>query len=328
MESTQSIKRRIKAVTNTSQITRAMEMVAANKMRKAQLVTLNSRSYALAGLNLLKELTRRIPHIPMLMRPVRGMKSGDFSLRSGTSNGMRTPENPGKTLVVLMTADKGLAGSFNSSVFRKFEREIQNKENNVYAAVGKKAEEYITRKKLPLKKSFIKFGDYAKPEETHDLAQFIINGFLEKKWSGVITISTHFKTTLRQDVLVRNLLPVSYESLLKDIEEIIPEHGRYADTKKSAEQTQNDYEYVVEPRNSGAAEMMIGHLVEHLVQMVVYHLVLESNASEHSSRMVAMKNASDNAKELEDDLSLVYNKSRQAAITQEIAEITAGATAE
>ncbi len=308
MESIQSIKRRIKAVANTSQITKAMEMVAANKMRKAQLVAINSRPYAIAGLELLRELSARIPYIPRLMEKQEGEE---------------------KILIILVTADKGLAGSFNSNVFRKFEEFFLNYKNTnaSYATIGKKAEEYLARKKIIVEKVFVKFGDYAEPEKTKEFTDFVIQGFLDKKWTKVITISTNFRTTLKQDVLVRDLLPISYDSINKDIREIVPEYGRYAEKNKDIKKEKNNYEYIIEPTSkTGAHKKIIDDLTQHLVEMVIYHLILESNASEHSARMVAMKNASDNAMELKDDLTLAYNKSRQAAITQELSEITAGAT--
>lgn len=304
MESTQSIKRRIKAVTNTSQITKAMEMVSANKMRKAQLIALNSRPYAIASLELLRELSARISYIPRFMRK---------------------QENGEKTLVVLVASDKGLAGSFNSNVFRKFEKIFLAEKNKdiFYSAIGKKAEEFLTRKGLVVEKTFVKFGDCAQPEETDIFADFAIQGFLEKKWTKVVTLSTNFRTTLKQDVVVRELLPISYESINRDIQEILPEYGRYAEKNTEVKKEKSNYEYIIEARpENGAREKMLENLTEHMARMVMYHLVLESNASEHSSRMVAMKSASDNAEELKNDLTLIFNKSRQAAITQELLEIT------
>lgn len=304
MESTQSIKSRIKSVTSTEQITKAMGMVASNKMRKSQVHALDSRPFAIAGMEILREITKRTPHVPELMK---------------------SKEKTGKTLIVLIASDKGLAGSFNSNVFRKFEKTVNgNKEDYLYAAVGKKAEDYITRKNYDIQKSFIKFGDYAAPEQTQVFADFIIDGFLENKWSKVITLSTHFRTTLRQDVLSRELLPITFQNLEADINELVPEYGKYSENN-AKKNGNGHYEYRIEPKDEIGAHQLLNDLTKHLVEMVLYHLILESNASEHSARMVAMKSASDNAGELKDNLLLIYNKSRQAAITQELAEITAGA---
>ncbi|PIR70090.1 MAG: ATP synthase F1 subunit gamma [Candidatus Niyogibacteria bacterium CG10_big_fil_rev_8_21_14_0_10_42_19] len=308
MQSTQSLKRRIRAVINTAQITKAMEMVAANKMRKSQVVALNSRPYAIKSLELLRELTKRTSVIPSLMK---------------------TPETKkeNKPLIILICADKGLAGSFNSNVFRKFEKKFGGEKGSyVYAAVGKKAEEYLSRKNIPAQTSFIKFGDHAAPEETQTFANFIIDGFLAGNWSKIITVSTYFRTTLRQDVLIRELLPVTFNAIDRDIKEIAPEHGRFAPTSEDAGcHIFENYGYLIEPTTKKGSVKLIENLSKHLVEMMMYHLILESNASEHSARMVAMKNASDNASELKDDLQLIFNKSRQAGITRELAEITAGA---
>ena len=307
MESIQSIKKRVKAVNNIAQITKAMEMVSANKMRRSQETALNSRAYAIAALELLHELSRWSPYVPPLMQR-REIK---------------------KIMIVLVVADKGLAGSLNSNVFRYTEKHLKEiKDNNpgatlFFAGVGKKSEEYLTRKNLTPVIAFTGFGDYAETAETKPLADFLIDGFEANDWDKVFIISTHFRTTLRQDVLSRELLPISEYALEKTIKEITPEYGKYAksDTDIAENFKKRNYEYLVEP----APALVLQTLTRYLVEMEIYHLVLEANASEHSARMVAMKNASDNAIELKDELSLRYNKSRQAGITREIAEISAGA---
>jgi len=311
MESIQSIKKRVKAVNNIAQITKAMEMVSANKMRRSQETALNSRPYAISALELLHELSRRSPHLPSLMQP-REVK---------------------KIMIVLITSDKGLAGSLNSNVLRYAERHLNNLKKNVpeaallFAAVGKKAEEFLTRKNITSVISFTGFGDYSETTETKPLADFLMDGFESGEWDRVIMIGTHFRTTLRQDVLLRELLPISEHTLKKTINEIAPEYGKYADEIKSDSAAMSvsskllAWEYLTEP----TPESVLETLSRYLVEMSVYHLMLEANASEHSARMVAMKNASDNAGDLEDELSLLYNKSRQAGITREIAEISAGA---
>src|SRR3989344_5798306 len=312
MESTQSIKRRIKAVINTAQITKAMEMVSANKMRRSQEAALASRPYALSALTLLRELSRRAPLRPPLMER-REVK---------------------RTLVLIAAADKGLAGSLNSNVFRRFEKWLygmnSEKKNALgelrFAAVGKKAENYLIRRGFGMEKAFVKFGDSIEVEEIIPIADFVISGFLESAWDKALIISTHFRTTLRQDVVMRELLPVTEETLSETMAELIPEYGKYSEKSGGpAAEKKPDYswEYLVEP----TPEKVLAKLSEHLVKMAIYHLMLEANASEHSARMVAMKNASDNASDLKNELALLYNKSRQADITREIAEITSGAEA-
>ena len=320
MESLQSIKSRMRAVRNIGQITKAMEVVAATKMRKSQQVALNSRPYAFKALQLLSVLAQ---HINVATSQV-------ATLRVKTPLMKIRPVK--KTLLVIVTSDRGLAGSFNSQVLRladsflkayKLEFDPRSKasgyEELQVVAVGKKAIGYANKKKLNLASEFYGFGDFINPKETDPVAELLIKGFLKKDWDRVITISTHFRSTLKQEVLIRHILPVDLEKIQKTIDEIIPEHGRFSELKdRLAMSAHKQVEYIFEP----SPKELIEGLVDHLVRMQVYHLVLEANASEHSARMVAMKTASDNARELSGKLSLEYNKARQAGITKELIEIT------
>ena len=317
------VKNRIKAVKNIGQITKAMEVGAATKMRKSQQVALNSRPYAFKALQLLSVLGRHAPVKTDLMRK-RHIK---------------------KTLLVIVTSDRGLAGSFNSQVLRSADTfinsyKLENLKNLEFAsyhdrdmnttsdfdeklkiiAVGKRAISYANKKKLLLAGEFSGFGDFINSKETDPVAELLIKGFLNKDWDRVITISTHFRSTLKQEVLIRQILPVDMGKIKKTLEEVIPEHGRFSEFKPNVEHSVSNkqVEYIFEP----SPKELIEGLVDHLVRMQVYHLVLEANASEHSARMVAMKTASDNAKELSGNLNLEYNKARQAGITKELIEIT------
>jgi len=311
MASTQEIKRRIKAVTNTGQITKAMEMVSATKMRRSQEIALLSRPYAIQVLRLLSELSRRTSYTPEIMK--------------------QRPVN--KTAIVLVTSDKGLAGAFNTNVFRVFDKklrsEIKDPGKYVFIAVGKKAEEYLAREKLPVVRSFKNFGDYIETEQVRPLTELLIKGFLRRGWDRVIAVSTHFRSTLRQDVLVSEVLPVTAEKVVETIREIVPERGRFAGFGLLEEEIFGsphhfgEYKYLVEPDPKSVLE----ELAPQLVEIELYDLILEANASEHSARMVAMKNASENALELKDELTLEFNKLRQAGITREITEIVSGAEA-
>ncbi|MDO8496682.1 MAG: ATP synthase F1 subunit gamma [bacterium] len=296
------VKNRIKAVKNIGQITKAMEVVAATKMRKSQQVALNSRPYAFKALQLLSVLGQQEKVKTELMR-IRPVK---------------------KTLLVIVTSDRGLAGSFNSQVTRLADKFLDAYTNDSgeklkVVAIGKKAISYANKKKLDLIAEFSGFGDFINPEETNPVAELMIKGFLNKKWDRVVTISTHFHSTLKQEVLIRHILPVDLEKIQKTIDEIIPEHGRFSEFKQIRRLAMSsNLDYIFEP----SPKELIEGLVDHLVRMQVYHLVLEANASEHSARMVAMKTASDNAKELSGKLNLEYNKARQAGITKELIEIT------
>ena len=302
MESLQKTKSRIKAVKNIGQITKAMEVVAATKMRKSQEVALRSRPYSFKALQLLSVLAKHAPIKTELMIP-RPIKT---------------------TLLIIVTSDRGLAGSFNSQVFRLADKFLEAYKNDPseklkVIAVGKKAISYANKKKLNIVESFSGFGDFIEPNKTSLLADKLIAGFLSKNWDRVITISTHFRSTLKQEVLIRQVLPIDLKKVEETISEIIPESGRFSKINNSLFATQNSsLEYIFEP----SPKELIADLIDHLVRMQVYHLVLEANASEHSARMVAMKTASDNAKDLSGKLNLEYNKARQAGITKELIEIT------
>jgi F-type H+-transporting ATPase subunit gamma len=313
MESLQSIKRRIKGVKNINQITRAMELVAANKMRRSQEVALASRPYGFAVLDLLGRLSKledANAHPLLQSRPVK------------------------KTAIVLITSDKGLAGAFNSSVIRKFESYVRSEKIDMkdaayeFIAVGQKAINFLSRNAHGIKQSFTKVGDRTKIEEIQPLAKMLTEGYLKGEWDKVVVFSTHFHSALRQEPLVRDLLPVTFDNLKDTVQEILPQTGKFAELIKS-EKIQyftgdnKTGQYVIEPSPSE----VLGALVPHLVEMEIYEMILEANASEWAARRMAMKSASDNAKELATDLTLAYNKSRQAAVTSQIIEITAGAEA-
>ena len=307
MPSTQELKRRTKAVTNIKQITKAMEMVAATKMRRSQEIALRSRSYAVEILRLLGELTEKTNYLPDIMK-------------SRSIN---------KTTLVLVAADRGLAGSFNANIFRSFEKWL-NKHNDKlllysFIAVGKKAEEFLSRKGFSMAASFKNFGDYIKTKETRPLSHLLTDNFLKGGCDQVIIFSTHFRTTLRQEVMIRELLPITAERVKQAIKEIIPEYGRYANLGTGddiEEQVQSSqFEYLIEPDSKSVLDALAPQLLE----IVIHDFILEANASEHAARRLAMKTASDNASDLGSALNLQYNKSRQGAITSQIIEIIAGA---
>ncbi|MEK7212361.1 MAG: ATP synthase F1 subunit gamma [Patescibacteria group bacterium] len=312
MESVQHIKRRIQGIDNINQITKAMELVAANKMRRSQEIAIASRPYAFATLDLLANISkiREGGELPALLLK-RGIK---------------------KTAIILVTSDKGLAGSFNSTVIRQFEKFIRKRDIDmhdpqyIFLAVGQKAAAYLERR-VGLAKKFVRVGDYTTLAEVEPIAQTVLEGYLTGKWDEVIIFSMHFRTALHQEILTRRILPVDFEALREAAIEVIPQHGRFSELVQEKQVSffnrEKTEDYLIEP---SPAEVL-DKLARHLVVMQIYHLILEANASEHAARRMAMKSASDNAEELAEDLTLVYNKSRQAAITKEIVEITAGAEA-
>lgn len=310
MQSLQTIKQRLRGVKNIGQITKAMELVAATKMRRSQEVALMSRPYAYAALEFLGNLSRvSSTYTPRLLEK-------------------RQVE---KTAIVVMASDKGLTGSFNSAVFRAFEKIFGSRASEnfgvSYIAVGQKAVSYLQKRTGNVEKSFVKFGDITTVEEARPLAEYLINGYVAKQWDRVLVFYTNFRSALRQDVVVRELFPITFEKLKETAEEIIPRTGKYAQEGYGAlfhsNEPVKEEEFIIEP----SAEAVLEELVPHLILMQVYHIILEANASEHATRRLAMKNASDNASEIVDTLTLEYNKSRQAGITKELTEITAGAEA-
>jgi F-type H+-transporting ATPase subunit gamma len=314
MESVQNLKKRIKSIGNIKKITKAMELVAATKMRKAQETALASRPYAFAALDLLANLELiakgKKEELPELLH-------------------QRTIK---KVLFVVVASDKGLAGAFNSALFRKFEqhmerdREKYQGEEKFFMAVGEKSFQYLTKKGLSVVQRFVEAGEHATLEDVHPITDVIVKGYLEKKWDRVVVVSTHFRSALKQEPHIRKVLPIDFDDIKETIEEIIPHTGKFAELIK---EEQLDFHgttaakdgYLIEP----SPKIVLENLARHLLFVQMYHLVLEANASEHAARRMAMKTASDNASDLGDDLNLQYNKSRQAAITNQIIEIIAGA---
>jgi F-type H+-transporting ATPase subunit gamma len=306
MESIQHIKSRLGAVENIGTITRAMEVVSATKMRKAQGLAISSRPYAFAALSALASLLRYAP----------GAQLEDAPLVKA-----RKIEN---VLLVLVASDRGLAGSFNSQVTRVAERYLASRtpgEQVKLMLVGKKLSSWAAGSTMPVEAVFTGFGDYAEPSDVTPLSKLIIDGYRSGSWDKVVVISSHFKTTLNQITVTRELVPMHIDIIKDTVREIVPEHGRFAELR---EQIINGHgpehltDYLFEP----TAALVLDSILPRLFDMQLFHLILEANASEHSARMVAMKNASENAGELSESLSLQYNKARQASITKEMIEIT------
>ncbi|MBI2056152.1 MAG: ATP synthase F1 subunit gamma [Candidatus Sungbacteria bacterium] len=303
MQSTRDIKKRIRSVKNISQITKAMEVVSATKMRKSQEFAIRARPFATASLELLNNLLLRTETLPpfLIPRPVK------------------------KTAVLVVTSDKGLAGAFNANVLRKAEAHIAGI-NIPYTlvTVGKKARDHFFLRNISIDRSFWGFGDYTKIQDTLPVADYLLNGFSSVAWDELYAVYTNFRSTLRQETVVKKILPATREGLEDAVRGILPERGRFAEgvSGESKFAAGYNFEYAFEPSSAEILES----LIPQILRMHLHHIILESNASEHSARMVAMKNASESAGELITDLSLVYNKTRQAGITRELTEITAGST--
>jgi F-type H+-transporting ATPase subunit gamma len=282
MANTQDIRRRIKSIRNTAQITKAMQMVAASKMRKAQQHALAGRPYASLMNKVLVSLQKRTDHKLHPLLQVRPIK---------------------KELVLVISTDKGLAGALNTNLLREAARFEPDKTGFVVS--GRKARQFLARTKRELLADF-ELKDAPSFVETKPIAQFVTEKFLNREVDKVSVLYTHFINTINQQAVVQTLLPISDFTLAKGEE---PE--------SSKEGTDPMVGYLFEPN----AEAVLDVMLPYYIQYQVYQMVLDARASEHSARMVAMKNATDNAQEFIKDLTLEYNKMRQASITTELLEI-------
>jgi len=285
---TRDIRRRIKSVKNTSQITKAMQMVAASKLRKAQQRALNGRPYA-------QELAKMLAAL--------SHAGGTVELHPL----LEQRQEVKKELVLVISTDKGLCGALNTNLLRELSKFDPAK--TVFVAVGRKGAQYLGRLKRELLAEF-ELKEAFSFLESKQASKFCIEKFVAGDVDKVTVAFTDFVNTLRQEPTLRTILPVTSFDLTK-LEGSAPE-------SKKVEATAGASEYLFEPSAGGVLE----NLVPHFIHFQVYQMVLESRASEHSARMVAMKSATDNAKQLIKDLTLEYNKIRQASITTELLEIT------
>jgi F-type H+-transporting ATPase subunit gamma len=292
MPSTRDIRRRIKSVKNTAQITKAMQMVASAKMRKAQQAALAGRPYAA----LMNEVLASVAH-----------HSGDV-----THPLMRAPENPtGKRALVVISTDKGLCGSLNSNLLREAGR--SDPTVTLYVTAGRKAAQFIARTRRNLAAEFT-YKDSPMFSEARAISKFVQDLFLTGQVDAVDVLFTNFINVMTQRPEIRPFLP------LGEVKGVDTDVSGSSSTRelKSAE-----FEYLFEP----APADVFAALLPHHLNFQMYHLLLEAKASEHSARMVAMKSATDNAKQLIKDLTLEYNKMRQASITNQLLEISSAAMA-
>ncbi|KAB2660278.1 MAG: ATP synthase F1 subunit gamma [Verrucomicrobia bacterium] len=288
MPSTRDIRRRIKSVKNTAQITKAMQMVAASKMRKAQQAALAGRPYV------------------VLMNSVLGQVSanaGDFSHPLIEKRAVK------KRAMIVISSDKGLAGALNSNLLREVAKTEPS--TTVYIAAGRKGAQFLGRTKRNLVGEF-SYKDAPQFSEARAISRFAQDLFLKGEVDQVDVVYTNYINTLTQKPEVRTLMPIGEIKTLEAEIEGDSEQSKLASTAT---------EYIFEP-DAGA---VLGALLPHYLNYQVYQMLLEAKASEHSARMVAMKNATDNAKQLIKDLTLDYNKIRQASITSELLEITSAA---
>ena len=298
MPSTREIRRRIKSVKNTQQITRALQTVSASKMGKAQQAATAGREYSRVLNRVLVSLRERVEedsHPLLVKRPVK------------------------KELTILISTDKGLCGALNTNLFR--EAGQFNRDTNDFISSGRKAVQYLARTKRHLVADFV-LKDSPGLIETRQISRFALDKFLSGEVDKVNILYTRFVNTLTQTPTLVTLLPISPADLPgapgAERDNDTAAKAGSVDAVKAATDPGNRFGYLFAP---GATEVLDAVLPEY-VHFQVYQMVLNARASEHSARMVAMKNATDNAKGLIKDLTLEYNKVRQAAITTELLEIT------
>ena len=288
MPSTRDIRRRIKSVKNTAQITKAMQMVAASKMRKAQQAALAGRPYA----GLMNTMLASVAAHP-----------GDFTHPLIEERPVK------KRAVLLVSSDKGLAGALNSNLMREAAK--LDRDTTVFMTAGRKGSQFIARTRRQLAAEFT-YKDAPLFAEARAISKFARELFEKGEVDAVDILFTKFISTLDQKPDLRPLLPVGE---VKGVSAGVPQQGEALGLPSGAT------EYLFEPNPAA----VFGALLPHYLNYQVYQILLEAKASEHSARMVAMKNATDNAKQIIKDLTLEYNKLRQANITKELLEISSAA---
>ena len=316
MANLKDIRRRIKSINNTAKITRAMEMVSAAKMKKAIDSVLAIRDYAHSAWSILGNLSRAFERYDYGLLDVRPVE---------------------KVLMVVITSNRGLCGAFNSQTIKKIMSQVNDPRNLIinrvgkekieskveldeleidFITIGKKGEELVQRLGRKVLATFPELTYLPGIESVRPVAKVIIDEYLEKNYDKVVVVYTDFISAMSQEAKIRQLLPVSkidLEKQIADIDNLAEEYDLDKPTK----------EYKVEP----SPRKVLKHIFPRLIEMQIYHAILESNASKESARMMAMRNATDSAKEIAGDLTLMHNQIRQMKITQEISEISAGRAA-
>ena len=313
---TKEIRRRIKSIGNTKKITKAMEMVSAAKMRRAVASVLAIRPYAHSAWSVLTNLARAFESKNKGLLEAREVKS---------------------VLIFAITSNKGLCGSFNSQIIKKIRQELKDpsrlKINRVgnkkieskiasenlqvdFITIGKKSEGIIRGLSKKIIASFPELTYLPSIESVRPVVKIIMEEYLNKNYDKVVVVYTDYISTINQQAKIRQILPISKIDIEKQIAEIDDTAGEYGLEEPKLE-------YKVEP----GPDEVLNFIFPRLIEMQIYHAILESNASKESARMMAMRNATDAASDMVEDLTLTYNQLRQTKITQEIAEISAGSAA-
>ncbi|MBP9717371.1 MAG: ATP synthase F1 subunit gamma [Candidatus Pacebacteria bacterium] len=294
------IKNKIISTKKTGKVTKAMESVSAVKMRKSQERAFASRPYVHAAMRILARV-------------------------SGSDEAMQHPlaqkRVATKRLVVMVTSDKGLAGSVNSAVLKQADILRRSGVKFDVIAIGRKAVEYAEREGITVVAKYMNVADDVTIADIYAMAAVAMDAFKNSDTYGEVNvIYQNFISTFEQAPTLRQVLPLDPAEIHYIMQGIKPKHGKFSEDVVAGDSVVN---YTIEPN----ATAVLDALIPQLVQILLYHALLESKASEHSARMVAMKNATDKSKEVIKALTIKFNKARQAKITAEISEITAGVAA-
>jgi F-type H+-transporting ATPase subunit gamma len=310
------IKGRIKSVKNTRKITKAMELVAASKMRKSVQLTLASRAYSGTAKKLVDEIRKYV-------------NPSTHAFLSGAGEGLRrTPEHQNtRTLLVVAASDRGLCGGFNAQVLKKAHEFLRNRgETDIrIITVGRRAESSVRRAGYNVLASFPAISNAPSFEGAMPVGRLAVKEFSSGAVNRIFVAYTDFKSAILQEPVIEQLLPITPE---EELGRRTWDVGRGTDldndpTTHDPRPTTSDSSILFEP----SPGYVLDNLLPRLIETRVYQALLESSASEHSSRMMAMRNATDNASSMIEDLTFTFNQARQAGITREISEISAGKAA-
>ncbi len=323
MPSTRDIKRRIKSVNNTRKITRAMEMVAAVKMRKAVEAVLRTRTYAnlswLTVLNLSRAASAKGEGLHSLI-----VKKGKEDIK--------------RVGIILITSNRGLCGSFNTAIINKVHHSIEKHHHKgeqvvieaEFVLVGKKGTSVYHQHGHKIVAEFPKLDLASEIKEIAPIVKLIIEEYLAGTYDKVMVAYTDYISAVKQIPRVKQILPIDIETqdeylgvVGQDPKVGLNKEFIHSKENKHLSEDGYNYEYIFEPN----PEEVLDEMIPRLIEVQLFQALLESNASEHSARMTAMHQATDAANDMVSELTLFYNKARQASITEEIAEISAGADA-
>ena len=283
MASLRDIRRRIRGVRSTAQITKAMELVAASRMRRAQLRVLAARPYAETMRTLLEELS--------------AVASGQSADELHPLLETRPVDTVG---IILLTTDRGLCGALNTNTIRRANELILAQTQTVeLLTIGRKGQDFMARRGMKIFATVSGMGDRPSYEQVIPIARNVMESFMERRMDECFLVYPEFVSTLTQRPKVQKILPIA----------------------PSGDAPAKSIDYIFEPDPKSILEQLLPRYVE----VLIYQAILEAQASEQSARMVAMRNANQNAQDLIKDLTLVYNKTRQAAITREVTEIASAA---